>query len=465
MREAVELLRSEPRSRVFFAALTQSSLGTGAGYVALLLVAYDRFHSPWAISLVLAAELFPAMLFGPLFGAIADRFNRRLCLVAADLVRAGAFAGIVLVDDFALTVVFATIAGAGTALFTPAALAALPSVVTERRLPAATALYGAVADLGFTAGPALAGAVLLVGGPEAIVLANAVTFLICAAVFARMSFGTVAAPAQGGPRLVPALLSDARDGMRAAARLRGIRTVLVASGGALFFAGAFNVGELIFAKDELGAGDAGFSLLVAALGVGFIAGSLTGSSGGGTATLKRGYLTGLGVMGGGLLVTGLAPGLVVAVLAFAAAGWGNGMVLVYERLLIQATVPDEFSARIYGVKDSLSAWAFGAAFAGAGAVIALAGVRPMLVAAGSGGLLVWVCAVFLLRQVWGESDAASDDSSSDPAGGTRTRTVVRVAGEQGANAVGGRDHWLALLDDLREHGDDPRIELRPRVPH
>jgi hypothetical protein len=46
MSDVLRLLRAEPRARLFFLALAQSALGTGAAYVALLLVAYDRFRSP-----------------------------------------------------------------------------------------------------------------------------------------------------------------------------------------------------------------------------------------------------------------------------------------------------------------------------------------------------------------------------------------------------------------------------------
>jgi hypothetical protein len=40
--------RSERRARWFFAAHLQNALGTGAGYVALLVLAYDRIGSAWA---------------------------------------------------------------------------------------------------------------------------------------------------------------------------------------------------------------------------------------------------------------------------------------------------------------------------------------------------------------------------------------------------------------------------------
>src|SRR5207247_1865036 len=139
-----DLLKSERRGRLFFLAHAQSSLGTGAGYVALVVLAYKRQHSAWAIALVLMADFLPAMLLGPLLGAAADRWSRRTCAVVADVARAPAFIAIGLVGGLGATVALALLAGAGAGLFTPAALAALPSLVEHERAPAATALYGAL---------------------------------------------------------------------------------------------------------------------------------------------------------------------------------------------------------------------------------------------------------------------------------------------------------------------------------
>ena len=447
MSPIADLFRHERRASVFFAALTQSSLGTGAGYIALLLIAEDRFNSAWAISLVLAADLVPAMLMGPLFGALADRYSRRLCTVIADVLRAGAFVGIALVDSFAATLVLAAVAGTGTALFTPAALASLPSLVKPARLPAATSVYGAIADLGFTLGPALAALLLLAGSPETIILANGLTFGVSALVLAALSFG--AAPSQAEPRsrsLAPALLQDVREGLKAAAALPGLLTVLLVSSLAFFFVGIFNVGELFLATDELSMTDAGFSALVALFGLGFISGSLSAARGGSLPELKARYLAGLALMGAGLLASGLAPVAVVAGLTFVAAGVGNGLVIVYERLLIQARVPDRLAGRVFGLKDALTAWAFGSAFAVAGALIELAGVRMAIALAGVGTLVAWITAASLLRNTWttdaGEPLGPELDRGADALG-------RGAGGEDGADLVRTRDHWLALLDDIK----------------
>jgi MFS family permease len=192
----------------------------------------------------------------------------------------------------------------------------------------------------------------------------------------------------------------------------GIRAVVVASGAMLLFAGLFNVAELPFATDELDAGNAGFGALTAIYGLGFVGGSLSGSRGGDTAALKRRFLGGLALVGAGFIACGIAPGFGTAVPAFALAGVGNGLILVYERLLIQTTVDDSVMARTFGVRDGLSAWAFAAAFLAAGGLIEAFGVRTVLVVAGLGGLLVWVLASIALRHTWegaaGFSEPAAD---------------------------------------------------------
>ena len=118
MRTTLKLLRLEPQARGFFAVLAQS----------------------WAVGLVLLADLLPAALLGPILGAAADRWSRKLCAVVADVMRAVAFLGIAIVDPFVATFALALLAGVGNALFKPAVLAGLPSLVAPERAAAATTL-------------------------------------------------------------------------------------------------------------------------------------------------------------------------------------------------------------------------------------------------------------------------------------------------------------------------------------
>ena len=154
----------------------------------------------------------------------------------------------------------------------------------------------------------------------------------------------------------------------------------------LLFAGLFNVAELPFATEELDAGDAGFAALAAVYGLGFVVGRCPGARGGRAAVLKRRFLGGLALVGAGFIACGIAPAFAVAAAAFALAGVGNGLILVYERLLIQTSVAGQrHGAHVRGAGTALTAWAFAVAFVAAGGLIEALGVRTVLVVAGRRG--------------------------------------------------------------------------------
>ena len=292
MKAALDLLKTERRARVFFAAHLQSAFGTGAGYVALLLIAYERFHSPWAITGILLAEFLPGMFLGPLVGAAADRWSRKALLVGADLVRAGAFAGLVLVGSFEATVALALLAGAGNAVFSPTIMAALPRFVGERpvsRRDLALQLDQRVRLHGRTR-PRSAGVRLCrrrdADGGQRSELPDLL--------------GRTGVPELRRTRLSAAAQRSATGSCEAlgAGSVQwpadsGVRSLLFISGVTTITMGMINVAELLLARDALGVGNSQFSMLVAAMGAGVAAGSLAGCSGGSIAKLKRNLLHGI----------------------------------------------------------------------------------------------------------------------------------------------------------------------------
>ncbi len=450
MTKALSMLRMEPRARLMLAAVAQSSLGTGAGYVALLLVAYDRWESPWAISLILLAEFLPSMLFGPLAGAAADRWSRKRCVVVADLMRAFAFAGVAVVGSFEATLVLALIAGAGTAVFRPSMLSAIPGLVAKERVPATTSAYGAVTDAGYTLGPALAAGVLALASADTLLLANGATFAVSAVVLGRLAFGTQRADADAeGDR--ESLLGDTRAGIQAVMRMRPIAILVGLMAGSMLSGGIFNVIELPFAQEELGTGDSGYSALVAVLGVGFLLGSLAGAGGGDAPLLKRRFVQGIFLTGLGSLFTAASPGLAIALLAFGLGGFGNGVFVTYQRLLVQSEVPDEYQGRTFALTDTLTSWAMVIALLAGGALTAVMSPRELMAVTGAWEIVLGLVAVVVLRHHW-------------LVGSDRGGPVAHPhLGQQQPHVVGSTALWLGILDDLEQGRDDRGVELRPRV--
>src|SRR4051794_16358109 len=178
--------RTERRARWFFAAHLQGALGTGAGYVALLLLAYEQMGSAWGATAVLIADLAPAMLLGPLLGGLIDRRGRVRSAVAADLIGALAFGGLVFAHGAATLIGLALAAGLGSALLRPATCALLPAIVSPQRLSSANGVFGAVREIGQLIGPAVAGGVMMLTSPQLVLGLNAVTFAASALLISRL---------------------------------------------------------------------------------------------------------------------------------------------------------------------------------------------------------------------------------------------------------------------------------------
>jgi MFS family permease len=65
-----------------------SSFGDTLHYIALVVLVFQLTGRGLAVAGLVAAEVVPVLLLGPVAGVIIDRFSRKAVLVGADLVRA-----------------------------------------------------------------------------------------------------------------------------------------------------------------------------------------------------------------------------------------------------------------------------------------------------------------------------------------------------------------------------------------
>jgi hypothetical protein len=97
-----------------------------------------------------------------------------------------------------------------------------------------------------------------------------------------------------------------------------------------------------------------------------------------------------------------SPGIALAAIGFAVAGLGNGLVLVHERLLVQVTVSEDLLGRVFGLRDTLDAWAWTIAFASAGLLLATLDTRVVLALSGIGVCAIAAGSTWVLRNAWVE---------------------------------------------------------------
>ena len=391
-KSTIDILRQRDL-RLFFTAWGASSIGSGAGYVALLFAVQQRFGAGWPVGAVLLAQFAPAMLFGVALGRQVDRRSRRRCAIVADLLGAGAFVALAVAGThLAPVIALSAVAGFGTAVMGPAHMAMLPRLAGEDRLAPATALYGIAEEAGYFAGPLLAAAVLAAGGPSVLLLANAASFVVSALALARLPHD---APA---PAAVEEDGAPARGGaLRLARGLPVVAIVLSASAVAVVCVALTNVGEVAFVTGSLGAGGTGLSLILAVMAAGTWLGSATpGTS---DRSFRVRYVAGLLAMGAGLALTMGTLVLPLVLVGVFVTGWGNGSALTHERLLLQHAAGDEVKGRVFGLRKSVVAWAFCVGYALTGPLAAAGGGRLLLGVAGALGLVAaaWAGARLLVE--------------------------------------------------------------------
>ena len=379
------LLRQNRALRRFFAAFFQSQVGSGAAYVALLLVAYHRLHSGWAIALVLLGEFVPGIVLAPLFGSLADRVSRRQLAVSGDLLRAAAFIALALIPSFAATVVLAMVAGVGSAMFRPAINAALPGMVPAAERSKLIAVFYASVNTGMMLGPALAGVMLLFATARVVLLVNALTFVVSSLLLTGVDLGPhvgddLGEVEDGAPESVWA---QTTEGARAVFETPGVAVVMVVGALVVLTGAMFNVFAPLLATGPLHAGGTGYSVLWALYGTGMVAGSwVNARAGSEIPVLRRRWLFGIGLSGLAMATAALAPNLALAMIAFALVGLAENLLVGPETRLVQELVPERLLGRVFGFKDVLENVAFVSAFLAAGALLTLAGVRSVFVVAG-----------------------------------------------------------------------------------
>jgi len=211
-----------------------------------------------------------------LFGGVGgDRLARRSVVVAADLFRfatQGAVAVLLLTGSLEIWQLFVAQAalGAGAAFFMPAMQGLISQAVRPERLQRANALRGVAASAGSVAGPAIAVVVLAAWGPGWAFAADAASFLLSAALLAR-----VASPALSTSREVAqSVRSDLSAGWGAFRRTTWIWVIVTefAVLNALVFAPFFVFGPKV-SVDSLG-GPGAWAAILAAMGAGELLGGV-----------------------------------------------------------------------------------------------------------------------------------------------------------------------------------------------
>lgn len=315
----------------------------------------------FALGGVVATKLLPALLLGPVAGALADKLDRRHQMVVCDVLRAGLFLSIPLVGQLAWLFAATFLIELCALFWIPAKDASIPNLLRRpEQVETANQLslimtYGVavlVASGVFSAlskfGPVSSGAE---GSAYLALSINGVAYAFCALVVGTR-IPEISGRALTRHDAQPGLLTMLRDGVvfvRATPLVRGLVTGIL---------GAFAAGGAVIAcaklySTSLGGGDAAYGLLFASLfvglGVGMAVTPLAGRR------IPHRGLFGMAIVAAGmaLVAVALAPHLIVALVAVIGVGCAAGVAFLTGLTIIGAQVADEMRGRTIAFVQSL----------------------------------------------------------------------------------------------------------------
>ncbi|MGH3065299.1 MAG: MFS transporter [Gaiellaceae bacterium] len=365
-------------------AWSASIIGQWAYLVAVSVYAYE-VGGEAAVGLIFLLRLVPAALLAPFAGLLADRYRRDLVLLGSLLARAVliGLAAVGVFLDVSSAVVYALAVGAAIATtpFRPAQAAMTPALAqSPRELTAANAVASTIESLAVFVGPALAGLLLGVTSTGTVFLFNVGLVLVSGLFVIRLP---ASRPRQDRETEASTIASELLMGFRTVAREPALRLLIGLFTAQTFVAGALAVYVVVIAIDHLELGDAGVGYLNSALGAGAIVGGVLALALTGARRLSPAFMFGIVLWGAPLVLLGIIPTTVAALLLLAVIGLGNSFVDVATFTLVQRAVPDHVLARAFGVIQMLWFAAVGVGAIAAPALIDWLGLEGALIATGA----------------------------------------------------------------------------------
>ncbi|MEU6858240.1 MFS transporter [Glycomyces sp. NPDC046736] len=302
-------------------------------------------NSGTALGWTLALQFGPYLLFGLQGGQIADRFDKRRILLLCSLGSAAVTAtlgAVVLTGHIELWMIYVGMFAFGSVAVIegPARQAFYSELVDTEALPNAVGLGSAIFNVSRISGPALAGLLIAFTSTGTVIMACAAIFLgpalACAVLLRRELSNPVRRRADSG---------GVRSALRYTAARPDILAVLVVSLLVSGFTFNFALTLSMLARTEFETGADSYGLLLTALAVGALTGSLASGRRTGRPSLNTMLLSSV-LLGVGTLVVGFAPSLWSAMILLAPTGFAMVYYAQAANQRVQMGVRADYRGRV-----------------------------------------------------------------------------------------------------------------------
>ncbi len=329
-----------------------SNFGDTLHYIALVILVFRLTGQGLAVAGVVAAEIVPVLLLGPLAGVVIDRFSRKAVLVGADLCRA--FLALSLVWPQGAWHAYLVAAGlaAGNTFFNPTMQAVIPVLTTEDQRLAANSVAWSTGRLVQILAAALAGGLIGLVGTGPAFAVNAASFAISAALILLLPIPAHAgALGAGAKRGLGAFFGEAQEGLSYALRDAFVSRLLLVQALASFAVGATGALLVVLSEQHLRLPPAGFAWLIGAIGAGALLGPLIPNTLATDYRDARWLFVPYVIRGLGDVLLAVFTPLPIALLLLFIYGLNTSTGMVVFNSTIQGVVPDKVRGRVFTLLD------------------------------------------------------------------------------------------------------------------
>lgn len=358
---------------------------------------FDLSHSAFHLGLVGLVQFIPALSLVLVGGAVADTYDRRRIIMAAQSL---AFtAAIVLFvatyrDLATLPLLYGTVffIAIAAAFDNPARAALLPTIVPRESFPRAVTISSTNQALAFISGPTLCGLVIASAGIGTVY-----------AVYGILILGSIIGvsllhqrPHNGERRVVS--LHAIREGLRFVRRQQIVLGCMTLDMFAVIFGGATALLP-IYANEILQVGPRGYGLLTSSLEIGALLTSLALMTARPIRHAGNALLMAVGGFGIATIVFGLSRWFPLSIAAYMAAGVADQISVVMRSTAIQLSTPDELRGRVSSVNFLFIGASNQLGAVESGFVAALTNATFSVVSGGVGCLIVLVIVALTMPEL------------------------------------------------------------------
>lgn len=404
-KSGLKILAQNKSFRYLWLGQLVSSLGdrlTQMGILAfLMLSANDKGDK---VAMITFFNLLPFLLFGPLFGALVDKYSRKNIMIIADIARAAMVLLIpaiwVNTHSLFIIMIWFFILGMFSALFTPAKMSIIANITEKEALLEANSMIVTTGMVATLIGTLIAGAVIKIIGIKTSFHINALTYVISAIFILKIVYQRSSKSCRIRNGVYTDFLNDIKEGMNYVNRHKIILQLILLSSIFSFMSSFAYILILNYGAVVLNQGPFGIGCLLSSAGFGMIIGSVFLLKQKKKLNYAKAIYSAYAVMGIFCLLLYLRPDFPLTLLILFFAGIGAAVITITLDTVFQRVTTDDLKGKIFAARGVVTNCVFLVSLLLIGVLVKYMQATALFAVIGAAGILT-ALGVILYEKRWG----------------------------------------------------------------